>query len=95
MVGVIPKATALHTASPLSYARMVGSNPPILSVYFYLLEQTLQENELHDKPSQIFNLDETGMPLDPTPPHFIAGKGTKNPSAPASGDRSEITVGVL
>jgi hypothetical protein len=52
----------------------------------------LQENELHDKPSQIFNLDETGMPLDPTPPHVIAGKGTKNPPAPASGDRSQITV---
>jgi hypothetical protein len=83
---------ALRTASPLSYARMVGSNPLILSRYFDLLEQTLQENELHDKPSQIFNLDETGMPLDPTPPHVIAGKGTKNPPAPASGDRSQITV---
>ena len=49
-------------------------------------------NELHDKPSQIFNLDETGMPLDPAPPQVVAGRGMKNPSAPPSGDRSQITV---
>ena len=44
----------LRTASPLSHVRTVGSNPIILSRYFDLLEITLQENELHDKPSQIF-----------------------------------------
>ena len=50
------------------------------------------ENELHNKPAQIFNLDETGMPHDPSPPRVVAGRGTKNPSAPASGDKSQITV---
>ena len=82
----------LRTASPLSYARIVGSNPNIIGRYFDLLECTLQENELHDKPSQIFNLDETGMPLQPTPPRVVAERGMKNPSAPVSGDRSQITV---
>ena len=82
----------LRTASPLSYARIVGSNPCIIGRYFDLLEKTLEENEFLDKPSQIFNLDETGMPLDPTPPKVVAGRGMKNPSAPSSGDRSHITV---
>ena len=54
----------LRTASPLSYARVVGSEPTILANYFDLLERTLTDNDLLDKPSQIFNLDETGMPLD-------------------------------
>ena len=80
---------SIRKASPLSYARVVGSNPAILANYFDLLEQTLIENELNNKPAQIFNLDETGMPLDPSPP---AGRGSKNPLAPASGDRSQITV---
>ena len=63
---------SLRTASPLSYVRMVGSNPEIIFSYFNLLEQTLVDNELEKKPSQIFNLDETGMPLDPNPPRVIA-----------------------
>ena len=70
---------------------MIGSNPSIIARYFDLLEQTLIDNELHDKP-QIFNLDETGMPLYPSPPRVVAGRGTKHPSAPASGDKSQITV---
>ena len=83
---------SLRTASPLSYVRMVGSNPEIIFRYFDLLDQTLVDNELEKKPSQIFNLDETGMPLDPNPPRAIAGRGSKHPSAPSFGDRSQITV---
>ena len=71
---------SLRAAAPLSYARMV------------MLQQTLADNELHDKPSQIFNLDETGMPLNPDPPRVVAPRGTKNPSAVGSGDKSQITV---
>ena len=83
---------SLRTASPVSYARMVGSDPRIIAKYFDLLEQTLVDNGIRDKPSQIFNLDETGMPLDPSPPHIVAARGTKNPSAIASGDKAQITV---
>ena len=83
---------SLRVAAPLSYARMVGSDPVIIDKYFDLLQQTLADNELHDKPSQIFNLDETGMPLNPDPPRVVAPRGTKNPSAVGSGDKSQITV---
>lgn len=83
---------SLRIAAPLSYARMVRSDPGIISKYFDLLEQTLTDNELHDKPSQIFNLDETGMPLNPAPPRVVAPRDMKNPSAVGLGDKSQITV---
>ena len=82
----------LRTASPLSYARVMGSDPAVIGKYFDLLERTLSDNRLLDKPSQIFNLDETGMPLNPSPPHLVATRGMKNPSAVGSGDKSQITV---
>ena len=97
----IPKST-LHdhlvgkvmvgTASPLSYARIVGSDPNIIAKYFDLLERTLVDNELIEQPSQMFNLDETGMLLDPSPLHVVVERGTKHPSAIGSGDKSQITV---
>ena len=36
--------------------------------YYDLLEVTLKENNLEDCPGQIYNMDETGIPLDPRPP---------------------------
>jgi len=56
-----PKLT-LRTAAPVSYARLVASEPKIINNYYNLLELTLSENDLLDKPAQIFNIDETGMP---------------------------------
>ena len=50
------------------------------------------DNDLVDKPAQIFNMDETGMPLDPSPPLVVARRGQKHPSAVSSGDKSQITI---
>ena len=71
----------LRTAEPLAYARAVCSQPEILNHYYNLLEQTLLEHDLADKPNQVFNLDELGMPLDPHPPRIIAVKGIKHPTS--------------
>jgi len=32
------------------------------------------------------------VPLDPSPPLIVAGKGQKHPSAIGSGDKSQITI---
>ena len=82
----------LRTAAPVSYARAMASDPAVISNYYDLLERTLVENNLLDKPAQIFNMDETGMPLDPSPPLVVAQRGQKHPSAVGSGDKSQITV---
>ena len=81
----------LRTAVPLSLARARASDPEMLSRYFDLLEQTLQENDLKGKPGQIFNMDESGMPLDAKSPKVVAEKG-KHLSAVGSGDKTQITL---
>lgn len=55
----------LRTASSISKARTFASDREVFDRYFDLLEETVCENDLKDKPGQSFNLDETGMPLDP------------------------------
>ena len=82
----------LRTAEPLFYARAVASNPEVLDNYYNLLEQTLTDNGLLDKPCQIFNIDETGMPLDPSPTKVVVVKGTKHPTSVTTGNKAHITV---
>lgn len=83
---------SLRCAEQLSRVRYNCSNPESLNKYFDLLERTILENDLAAKPCQIFNCDETGMPLDPKPPKVIVHRGTKHPRAITSGDKTQITV---
>ena len=82
----------LRTAEPLSYVRAVCTSDEILDTYFDMLEATLTDNGLVGKPVQIFNMDETGMPLDPNPSSVIAPVGYKHVSCMRSGDKTQITV---
>jgi len=47
----------LHTSEPLSYILAISSSPDIISQYYDLLENTIFDNSLQGKPSQIFNMD--------------------------------------
>ena len=73
-------------------ARALASDPSVLQVYFDLLEETLAENELTERPGQIYNMDETGLPSDPKPLKTVQLKGTKNALACTSGGKSQITA---
>ena len=66
-----PEVT-LQQAEPLSYARAVATDPAIITKYFDVLEDTLSTSGLVDKPGQIFNCDETGLPLQCNPPKIVA-----------------------
>ena len=44
------------------------SNNEALDNYFGLLNKVLEENDLISNPSQIYNVDESGMPLEHCPP---------------------------
>ena len=81
----------LRTAVPLSLARAKATDPEMLARYFDLLEKTIQENDLVGKPGQLFNMDESGMPLDAKPPKLVAVRGAAV-SAIGSGDKTQITV---
>ena len=86
------KDISLRVAEPLSYARMVCSSPDILNRYYDLLESTLEENNLMDKPCQVFNADESGMPLDPPSLKVVATSGAKHSQVICSGNKAQITI---
>jgi hypothetical protein len=81
----------LRSAVPLSLARAMASDPEMLARYFDLLEHTLHKNNLVGKPGQIYNMDESGMPLDTKSPKVVAARGVKVSSV-GSGDKTQITV---
>ena len=71
----------LRIIAPLSLSRAKAIDVGVINKYFDMLDATLLEYNLHDKPCQLFNIDETGMPLDPKPLRPVCGVGTKNPVA--------------
>jgi len=82
----------LRAPVPLLQARAVANDPEMLNCYFDLLEKTMTENDPLDKPCQIYNVDETGLPLDPKASQLIFQQGERNPAAVSSGNKAQITV---
>ena len=81
----------LHSPAPLSLVHSKATDPEMLGRYFDLLEATLMENYLDGKPGQLFNMDESGMPLDPKASKLVFQKGS-NAFNVSSGTKSQITV---
>lgn len=46
-----------------------------IDAYSDLLHKMLETQGLLDNPGQIYNMDESGMPLDPRPPNVVAKRG--------------------
>lgn len=65
----------LRALAPLSRARASATDPEVVSRYFDLLEQTM--SDLLEKPCQIFNIDESGIPLDPKQQKVVCKRGVK------------------
>ena len=83
---------ALRKGDPTANIRMNCLNKEIMEEYFDMLKKTLLDNDLMNKPAQIYNVDESGMPLDHRPPKVITRKGQKKVRSRTSGNRSQITV---
>ena len=69
---------SLRSAAPLSLVHAQASIPEMTSCYFDLLERMVEEDQLSGKPGQIFNMDESGMPLDPKTPRPSSNLGMLN-----------------
>ena len=82
----------LRAPAALSKARAYASDPDLIARYFDVLEETLEHHNLLGKPCNIFNMDETGMSLDPKSVKCVYKKGEKNPLAPSCGSKDQITV---
>ena len=83
---VLRKGDAL--AQPLANA----VNATNLKNYYILLEKTLKDNDLFNCPNKIFNMDESGLPLDHKPSKVIALRGTKKVHCRTSGNKMQITI---
>ena len=83
---------SIRKAEGLGYPRTVAFDPVVINRYYDMLESTLKTNDLWDFPAQIFNCDETGMPLNPGTTKVAALKGTKHPYQITSGNKTHITV---
>lgn len=83
---------SLRTPATLSVARANASTRESVNNYFDILEKTLEDSGLSEQPALIYNMDETGFPLDPKPLKTIHIRGYKNPSSLSSGSKSQVTV---
>ena len=83
---------SLRRGDATGHVRMNAMTQENLKSYFDLLEEVLDENDLKNHPERIYNMDETGVPLDPKPPKVIAPKGQRKVRYRCSGSKSQITV---
>ena len=60
-----PKQLSLRHGDNTLLLRMDAINGGTIKQYFDLLEDVLTEPNLKDLPAQIYNLNKSGMPLDP------------------------------
>ncbi|XP_065894182.1 uncharacterized protein [Dysidea avara] len=63
-----------------------------LDNYYITLKNVLTENNLMDKPGQIYNVDESGMPLDHRSLHVVARRGQRKVRYCTSGNKFQITI---
>lgn len=83
---------SLRRADSTAHIRMDSVNKESIQHYYDLLETTLKEHNLQDCPGQIYNMDETGIPLDPRPPNIIVKRGQKKVRYRQSGKKEQISV---
>ena len=83
---------SLWKGDPIANVRMECLEKEAMTEYFQLLKTTLTENNLLNKPSHIYNVDDTGMPLDHKPPKVVATKGQKKVRCRISGNKAQVTV---
>ena len=83
---------SLRKGDSTAAVRLSCTNAENLKQYFSLLGKVLTENDLLEKPAQLYNMDETGMPIDHKPPNVIAKKGQKKVRYRSAGNKSQVTV---
>ena len=83
---------SLRRGDSTAHVRMDAVNEDTLKHYFSLLNDIMTEFDLHSKPSQIYNVDESGIPFDPRAPNIVTMKGTKKVRYRQSGRKGQVTI---
>ena len=82
----------LRSGDSTAAIRLDAVNPENLNNYFDSLRSIFDEFDFDDHPEAIYNMDETGIPLEPRPPKVIAKRGQKKVRYQTSGKKQQITV---
>ena len=82
----------MRAGEALAYRRAVASSPETIKNYFDQLEEVLISNSLYNCPSRIYNIDESGFPLQHQPGKRIGVRGQKHVMVNTSGDKTQVTV---
>ena len=83
---------SLLKGDSMGAVRFCCTNSEAIQNYYKLLKTTLTEHNFSGEPWRIYNVDETGMPLDPRKPRVVAKLGTKKVRVMGSGNKHQITV---
>ena len=71
---------------------MDAINAENINAYFNLSRSVYDEFRFDDHSERIYNMDDTGVPLEPRPPKVIATKGQGKIQYCISGQKVQITV---
>ena len=71
---------------------MNAMNESNLKTYFDLLDTIQEKNYLKLYPELIYNMDESGLFMNPRPPKVVAFRGQKRVRYQCSGSKSQITI---
>ena len=83
---------SLRKGDATANVRMNCLNKETTARYFSMLKDVLLEHNLLDSPAQIYNVNETGMPLDHRAPKVMTMRGQKKVQCRTSGNKNQITV---
>ena len=83
---------SLRAADGTANVRMDALSKKNLDYYFNLLKMEFDKYDFYGHPEAIYNMDETGVPLEPRPPKVLAKKGQKKVRYRTSGTKAQITV---
>lgn len=79
----------------LSIQRAINLNKPVVERYFHLLEDVMTQFDLLDKPTRIYNMDESGLSLVPGVKNIVGQLGSKSSSQITSGERGLLQTVLL
>lgn len=83
---------AVKKPQAVENSRKKACNPWVIYSYYELLKNVMDELRLHDKPSQIWNLDETSFSKDPSKTKVVGLKGHASTRTIASPGKDNTTV---
>ena len=84
----------LRRPDKLDRKRNAMARTSVIDSHFNLLLETLEKHDILNKPSHIFNVDESGMEMDSVTGKVVVNRNSKHTYQETSGEREHITVNV-